>query len=40
MATIFNANSTTVIDLGDAKVIVPEEYPVLNPEMAPDAKCV
>lgn len=40
MATIFNANSTTIIDLGDAKVIVPEDYPVLNPEMAPNAKCV
>ena len=27
MATVFNINNTTVIDLADAKVIVPEEYP-------------
>lgn len=40
MATAFNINNTTAIDLGDAKVVVPEEYPILNPEMLPDAKCV
>lgn len=40
MATAFNTNNTTVIYLGDAKVVVPEEYPILNPEMLPDAKCV
>ena len=39
MATAFNINNTTVIDLGDAKVVVPEEYPILNPEMLLDAKC-
>lgn len=40
MATASNINNTTIIDLGDAKVIVPEEYPILNPEVLPDAKCV
>ncbi len=40
MATAFTDNNTTVIDLGEAKVIVPKEYPILNPEMMTDAKCV
>lgn len=40
MATAFNDNNTTIIDLGEAKVIVPKEYPILNPEMMTSAKCV
>lgn len=39
MATTFTTDNTTVIDLGEAKVIVPKEYPILNPEMIPNAKC-
>lgn len=41
MATSYTTdNNTTVIDMGDAKVVVPKEYPILNPEMTPTAKCV
>ena len=39
MATSAITNNTTVIDLGNATVIVPKEYPILNPEMIPSAKC-
>lgn len=40
MASTINDNSTTVIDLGEAKVVVPKEYPILNPEMISSVKCV
>lgn len=40
MATVTNTkDGETVIDFGTHYVKVPAEYPILNPEMIPDAKC-
>lgn len=39
-SSIVTTSSTNVIDLGNVTVIVPKEYPVLNPELIPNAKCV